>query len=108
MHTWLKPGGILSHQIDFQCHGTAEQWNGHWAYSDFTWNIIRGRRPYLLNRCSQSDHIRSLERTGFQLLHSLAVTAGGGIERRQLAPRFRRLSDQDLQTSGAYLLAKKN
>ena len=50
LHLWLKPGGLMSHQIDFKSHGTAELWNGHWQYSDWIWKMIRGRRPYLINR----------------------------------------------------------
>ena len=43
MRKWLKPDGIMTHQIDFKCHGKANAWNGHWTYSDFVW---RGnRRP---------------------------------------------------------------
>jgi len=47
---WLKAGGMMSHQIDFTSHGTAERWNGYRAYSEFLWKMIAGRRPYLINR----------------------------------------------------------
>ncbi len=107
MRVWLKPGGLVSHQIDFQSHGTAEEWNGHWAYSDLIWKIIRGRRPYLLNRRPQSDHIRCLEENGFRVLCNLPVIDRTGIERRRLARPFQYLSDADLVTSGVYLLAEK-
>jgi SAM-dependent methyltransferase len=30
MHHWLKPGGLMSHAIDFRSHGAADRWNGHW------------------------------------------------------------------------------
>jgi len=59
---WLKPNGFMSHQIDFKCHGKAEKWNGHWAYSDFVWKVIRGRRSYLLNREPHSVHINLQKR----------------------------------------------
>ncbi len=29
MHRWLKPDGVMSHQIDYRCHGKADTWNGH-------------------------------------------------------------------------------
>ena len=38
---WLKPGGMMSHQIDFTAHGTAEKWNGYRAYPEFLWKIDR-------------------------------------------------------------------
>jgi SAM-dependent methyltransferase len=57
MHLWLKPTGYISHQIDFKCHGTADEWNGHWQYSDFVWKLVRGRRLYFLNREPHSTHI---------------------------------------------------
>ena len=30
---WLSADGYMSHQIDFRCHGTSDQWNGHLCYS---------------------------------------------------------------------------
>lgn len=104
---WLKPGGYLSFQIDFKCHETATEWNGHWGYSDIVWRTIRGRRPYLLNREPHSTHIRLIQEFGFEVICDLKVEMPSRIERKHLAPRFRSLSDEDLTTSGAYLLAVK-
>ena len=50
LHKWLKPGGYMSHLIDFYSHGLTKEWNGHWALSDLTWGALKGRRPYLINR----------------------------------------------------------
>jgi hypothetical protein len=107
LHRWLAPGGMMSHQIDFKSHGTATRWNGHWSYSDRSWKVIRGRRPYLLNRLPLSAHVRMLEAAGFEIVQCLTVTSDAGIERRSLAPRFRDLSDEDLRTSGAFVRAVK-
>jgi hypothetical protein len=81
MATWLRRGGVMSHQIDFKCHTTASTWNGHWAYGDLTWKLIKGRRPYVINRQPLSTHLHLLSR--------------------------RHLTDDDLTTSAAYILAVK-
>jgi hypothetical protein len=42
--TWVRPGGFVSHQIDFKSHGTAPGWDGYRAYREWQWKIVRGRR----------------------------------------------------------------
>ena len=49
MFRWLKIGGVISNVIDFQSHGTSNEWNGHWQYSKTVWKLIVGGRPFLLN-----------------------------------------------------------
>lgn len=107
IHRWLKPGGYMSHQIDFRSHGTAEAWNGHWTYSDVTWRIMRGRRPYLINRVPCSEHLRLIREDGFEVLTAIATHSESGVERKSLAPRFRGLSDEDLTTSSLFVQARK-
>ena len=105
MRRWLKPDGFMSHQIDFKSHGKADTWNGHWTYSDAAWRVVVGRQPYLLNREPRSTHLRHLESNGFQLLTEKTITAESVLERRNLARRFRDLSNEDLTTSGSYMLS---
>lgn len=100
---WLKPNGYMSHQIDFKCHGTADEWNGHWTYSDFMWNLIRGKRPYLLNREPHSTHIRLLNEAGFRIVCDMPVKLPSEITRLNLARRFRNILEDDLTTSGALI-----
>jgi len=104
---WLRPGGFMSHQIDFRCHETASEWNGHWAYSDLVWWAIRGARPWLLNRVPHSEHIRLIEKQGFRIVYDRPVEGEGGVPRARLAARFRRMSDDDLRTAGAFVQAVK-
>jgi hypothetical protein len=104
---WLKPGGFMSHQIDFKCHGTARAWNGHWTYSDFMWRLIKGRRPYLLNREPHSTHLRLLQETGLTIVGDVTFRKSSEVERRQLAARFRNMSDDDITTSGAFVQGVK-
>jgi methyltransferase family protein len=105
MRLWIKPGGVISHQIDFRCHNTARAWNGHWKYSDFVWTLIRGRRSYLLNREPYSTHLRLLAENGFTFVGGQTAKLDSHIARQELAPRFRHLTDQDLTTSSALLQA---
>jgi SAM-dependent methyltransferase len=107
LYKWLKPGGLTSHMIDFRCHGTAEKWNGQWAYSDFMWKLIKGGRPFLLNREPFSMHTKLIEKFGFKIVGEKKYTAADGLERKQLAFRFANLSDEDLTVWGIFIQAKK-
>ena len=107
MSRWLKRGGFMSHEIDFKCHGHANKWNGHWACSDLAWRMIRGNRPFLLNREPHSTHLRLLEENGFEVVADIQKTARSGIRREELAPRFRNMSDDDLNTYNAFILSRK-
>lgn len=107
MHLWLKPTGYISHQIDFKSHGTADEWNGHWVYSDFIWKILRGNRPYLLNRKPHSSHITIIEEEGFRVVCDKKVNSKSIITRNDLASRFKTIPDDDLTTSGTFIQAVK-
>lgn len=108
MWLWLKPSGYMSHQIDFKCHGTADEWNGHWVYSDFMWKLIRGKRAYLLNRKPHSYHLTMLKEERFKILCDDATKSESTLSKEDLSPRFRSISDDDLTTSGAFIQAVKN
>jgi len=107
MYSWLKSTGYMSHQIDFKCHGTADEWNGHWAYSDFMWKLIKGKRPFLLNREPHATHLASLTEVGFELVCDIRMTSESQITRNELAAKFKSISDDDLRTSGAFIQAVK-
>lgn len=105
---WLKQGGIMSHQIDFKSHGKSTEWNGHWAYPDWIWQIIVGTRPFLINRQPLSSHLASIRSNGFEILNIIPVKSLNRLSRKQLATPFRGLSEEDLTTSGAAVIAKKS
>lgn len=108
MHSWLKPDGYMSHVIDFKSHGTADTWNGHWLYSDFTWTLIRGRRPYLLNREPYSTHIELMRRHGFEIVWDQRSRAESSCTLDEVAPRFRGMPAEDLTTNGTFIQAVRN
>lgn len=108
MFRWLKPGGVMSHQVDFKSHGTSAHWNGHWAIGPCTWRLIRGKRPYLLNRLPMSAHIRAVENAGFEIVAAQPVAPpSAGLPRARLAAPWRSLDDSDLQASGMFLVARR-
>lgn len=103
----LKPTGFMSHQIDFRCHDTAPEWNGHWKYADLTWRLMRGGRPWFINRQPCSAHVDLIKQVGFNIHPDIKQANDLGISRAQLAHRFKDLSECDLRTSGALVLANK-
>ena len=108
MYRWLRLGGLMSHRIDFRCHNTARDWNGHWTYSDLTWWLICGRRPYpLINRMPVSQHLRFMQRAGFNVVVEQRSPLPTKINEKQVAPRFRSMSRTDLTTGGVFVLALK-
>lgn len=107
-YRWLKSDGFMSHQIDFGCHHLAKQWNGHRAYSDLTWKLIKGKRAYLLNREPYSTHKHLLGSAGFEIVRELKSSDSSGLTREQLSTRFRQLSEEDLTTRTVHILAKKD
>ncbi|MFT3735715.1 MAG: methyltransferase domain-containing protein [Rhodocyclaceae bacterium] len=103
----LKPGGFMSHQIDLRSHDTAPEWNGHWKYADFIWGLMRGGRPWFINRLPCSEHLRLIRLAGLNIGVQLAQTVTNEMTKQQLAKRFRTLSDSDLSTAGVLVLASK-
>jgi hypothetical protein len=104
---WLRADGLVSHQIDLRSHGSSREWNGHWVYPDAVWRLIRGNRPYLLNREPCSTHLRLLAENGFQIVLEERSQASSRLQRGQLATRFRAMPEQDLTTAGVYVVGRK-
>jgi hypothetical protein len=107
MAGWLKPRGIMSHEIAFKSIGITTKWNGHWACSDALWTLAAGRRRHATNRERHSTHIALLKRAGCQVVTDERIVRPSGISRAQLAPRFRDLSDDDLTTSSALISSRE-
>jgi hypothetical protein len=106
-NAWLNQTGIMSHQIDLKSHGTAREWNGHWIYPDPLWALLRGRRPYLLNRQPCGAHLERIARAGFDVLAAERYRLPSRLERKQLAARFRTMTEEDLGTAGVFVIARK-
>lgn len=105
---WLRPGGAISHQIDFRMP-EAPRWNEHWSFSDRFWRVARGRRRRFHNRAPLSRYLELCRENGFRVVTLLPIHAPehDGVPRSRLAPRWRALGDADRTTAGAYILAVK-
>jgi Methyltransferase domain len=104
---WLKKGGVASHQIGFASHGITSEWNGHWTISEPVWKLIRGQRPYLLNREPVSTHVRMLRESGLEIVNEVRVHKPSDIMRTRLASRSRYFTEEDLTTKAIFLQAVK-
>lgn len=103
MRRWIKREGVMSHQIDYTCHGITRDWYGHWTVPPALWRVVRGRRAYLINRLPHSSHLAALKRNGFELLACASTVsemlAPAGSMRIAYEPT-------DLSTKGAFIVAR--
>jgi SAM-dependent methyltransferase len=106
LYRWLKPGGVMSHAIDFRSHGLTRDWFGHWTIPAWQWKLVRGRRPYLINRLPASQHLDLLGAAGFQIILVQRAEAQPA-PRAALAREFAAMTEDDLRTSGIFVIARK-
>jgi len=107
MFTWLKPGGYASHRIGFSETHLSPYWNGHWAYSDFHWQMVRGRHEGFLNRAPLSTHLNFAKKAGFQIVFVEGDFDDEGLNAKDLSPRYQSLSEEDRRTRGVMLILRK-
>lgn len=106
MAMWLKPGGVISHQIDLGMYG-AEPWDRHRTYGDATWAIIRGRRVNYINREPLSTYEALCSDFGFDIALLDVVPGDVSMPRHKLARRFQSLSERDRSARAVHLVAVK-
>jgi hypothetical protein len=106
-HTWLKPGGCFSQQVDFSSHGLANYWNGHWGFSETLWKLIKGRRAFLLNRRPYSTHIKLAQENRFDVFTQLRHQGTGGLRRDQLAEIAKGFTEEDATTDSLFFQARR-
>jgi predicted SAM-dependent methyltransferase len=107
MYQWLKPNGIISHEIDFKSMGSADTWDGHWAYSDIEWMIVKGRKLFYINREGYSTHKQLLQNNQFEVLFESKSYEPPTLHKNKIAKRFKSLSEDDLQTTNTFFQATK-
>lgn len=102
MRRWIKPQGVMSHRIDYSCHGITHDWYGHWTVSPTVWRLVRGKRAYLINRLPHSAHVRALQRNGFEILACDPTTEATAAPATEMRVAH---EPSDLSIKGAFLVA---
>ena len=104
---WIKPGGFFSQQVDFSCHEIASNWNGHWAYPEWLWKIILGKRGYLLNRRPYSIHPRLAEEHGFEIITAMRYERKDGLKLSQLSAIASGFTEEDACTASLFFQGRR-
>jgi hypothetical protein len=103
----VKIGGVASHVIDFRSHKLTSGWDGHLQYGSLAWSLVKGRRPYLLNRRAPSKHLKAIADAGFEVVRVLRTTATPTVPSGKLHAQFRDWSDEDRSTATMVVVAKR-
>lgn len=106
LYSWLKPGGLMSHMIDFRGHSITKDWNGHWRYSESQWKIIEGKRYKFLNREPYSKHFKAIRESGFSIVNTITYQLEESVSSPQHY-KYGELSHGDTITMGALIQAIK-
>lgn len=107
MNRWLNKNGFMTHTIDFKSHGKSITWDGHWRIPNWYWFLLRGRRPYLINRQPFSVHKKLIKKNNFDLIYTKKVVSAATFEDDKLNKDFQTITSEDRETSGVFLQAKK-
>lgn len=107
LSAWIAPGAYTSNVIDFRSHQITPGWDGHLQYPASVWHVVRGRRPYLLNRRAPAEHLAHLRANGFEVVHVNRELRPPSVARGALAAEFAHWSDEDRQTSTMHVIARR-
>jgi hypothetical protein len=107
MYKWLKPGGILSHQIDFKTHEMTNEWNGHWYISNNLWRFLLHGRKYSINRLPVSAHLSAIQKAGFTIKNVLPLYMENKFGNRTIQVKRHTFQKDDYRTSSALIQAVK-
>lgn len=108
LHDCLKLSGLMFHDIEYNSHHTSKHWNGHWAFSNFVWKLIKGKRPMMINRIPHSIHAKMIVICGFKLIDDFRVIKESSLARECVAYQNGDITAEDLSSYGGWFLAEKN
>ena len=97
----MRANGLL------KCHGFADEWNGHWRYSDLYWKLVRGKSIWAINREPWSKHVACLNQAGFRVVYEDVAQRPTSIEPGRFAKRYRAGPPSDFTTSEVLYQAVK-
>ena len=109
LHRLTALDGFHCHRVDLADHGRRhDDYLEMCRYSDAVWWITQRFLPGALNRWRASDHVAALERLGMTTIRLERDVRGElPAERRPLAARFRHKPEEDLRTTGLWIVAAK-
>lgn len=107
MFNWLRPGGIISHQVDFKTHEMTSEWNGHWFIGNAMWELLSHGRKYPMNRLPLSSHIQMIEKAGFEIVFIKPVEKENNFNGKLPKVPNVVFTESDLIISGALIQAIK-
>jgi hypothetical protein len=107
MALWLRPGAYATLLVDFYSHDLTSEWNGHWAVGEDVWRLIRGKRPYLINRAPLATHLDLASQNGLVLRALIRNKRFDGMLPSEFRPPFDAISDEDARTRMAFLVVQK-
>jgi hypothetical protein len=104
---WLKPGGLVSHQIDFKSMNALETWDKHWEYRDFEWKLLKLGKVYIINREPHSTYISLSKKNNLRIICDLKILSTPTLDEQKVAKRFKDKPPEDFTISGAFIQAIK-
>ena len=105
----MKPLGVTSHQVDFKDHLGGSLNNLRFPESVWEQPWFARRSGFYTNRLRLSEVTAAFTTAGFSVeVLSRSQWERTPLPRGRLARQFREVSDEDLRTSGAALVARKH
>ena len=99
---WLNNKGFISHSIDFKSHGYSSTWDGHWKISNWRWFLLRGNRPYMINREPLSKHISIIKQNNFNLIKIENYLKDSNFSTKKFR---KKISESDKNVSDSFIQA---
>lgn len=108
MRNSLKESGFVSHQVDLKSHEITSTWDGHWRFSKFYWQLLRGKRQWFINRLPLSKYMELFNKYSFSNNYVERNVMKASYERSKLTKDFKFMSEEDRETAGFFIQATKN